>query len=42
MSEQRKPGPDRPSPARIALWIAIGGLGLYLIGSGLFGIIAKG
>jgi hypothetical protein len=30
------------STARITVWIVVGGIGLYLIISGVLGIIAKG
>ena len=33
---------NRPSPARITTWIAVGGIGLFLLISGIVGIIAKG
>ncbi|SDY50106.1 hypothetical protein [Herbiconiux ginsengi] len=31
--------PNRPSNARIVIWIVVGGVGLYLIGSGLYGVL---
>ncbi|WP_382303577.1 hypothetical protein [Herbiconiux sp. UC225_62] len=31
--------PTRPSNARIVIWIVVGGVGLYLIGSGLYGVL---
>lgn len=39
----RTPG-ERPqiSPARITVWIAVAGIGLFLLISGIVGIIAKG
>jgi hypothetical protein len=30
------------SPARIAIWVIVGGIGLYLVISGAIGIIVKG
>jgi hypothetical protein len=46
MSDDLKlPGePDKkgPSFARIAVWVFVGGVGLYLVISGLIGIIIKG
>lgn len=36
--EKRKPS-DGPSPARIAIWVAAGGVGLYFLVSGLIGIL---
>lgn len=39
----RTPG-EKPqiSPARITVWIAVGGIGVFLLVSGIVGIIAKG
>ncbi|GLK16944.1 hypothetical protein [Herbiconiux flava] len=31
--------PNKPTPTRIAIWIIVGGVGLYLVGSGIFGIL---
>ncbi|QJU52187.1 hypothetical protein SCB71_02745 [Herbiconiux sp. KACC 21604] len=31
--------PNRPSNSRIAIWVIVGGVGLYLIGSGVWGIL---
>ena len=43
MNELRTGGPDnRSSPARITVWIAVAGIGLFLLVSGIVGIIAKG
>ena len=43
MNELRTGGHDnRPSPARITTWIAVAGIGLFLLISGVVGIIAKG
>jgi hypothetical protein len=33
---------ERPSPARMTVWIAVGGIGIFLLVSGIIGIIAKG
>lgn len=41
----RKPaGTPRPpiTPARITTWLVVGGIGLFLVISGITGIIAKG
>ncbi|QTX05561.1 hypothetical protein [Agromyces archimandritae] len=35
----KKPDPNRPSNTRIAIWIIVGGIGVYLLGSGLWGIL---
>ena len=34
--------PKRPSNARLAIWIVVGAIGLYLLGSGIWGIVAGG
>lgn len=34
--------PSRPTPARITTWIVVGGIGVFLLVSGIIGIIAKG
>ncbi len=34
--------PKGPSFTRIAIWVIVGGIGLYLVISGLVGVIAKG
>lgn len=34
-------GKKRPSMNRIALWIIVGGVGVYLLGSGIYGILTK-
>ncbi|MFB2554560.1 hypothetical protein [Herbiconiux liangxiaofengii] len=31
--------PNKPTPTRIAIWVIVGGVGVYLLGSGLFGIL---
>jgi hypothetical protein len=36
------PDPKRPSNARIVIWIVVAGVGLYLLGSGIWGIINGG
>jgi hypothetical protein len=37
-------GPDKPkiTTTRIVIWLAVGGVALYLIISGIVGILAKG
>ncbi|WP_165314319.1 hypothetical protein [Agromyces protaetiae] len=41
-----KPDPDRdpkaPSKARITIWIVVGAIGLYLIGTGVWGLLTNG
>lgn len=45
MSDPQLPG-DRRRPrvslSRIAIWVFVGGIGLYLVISGMVGIIVKG
>jgi hypothetical protein len=38
------PAPDskKPSPTRIAIWVVVGAVGLYMLGSGSIGIISGG
>ena len=38
----KKPDPRVPTWRRIAIWVVVGGVGLYLLISGILGIIAKG
>lgn len=43
MSDDGGRGQKPPiSPARITIWIAVGGIGAFLLVSGIVGIIAKG
>lgn len=34
-----KPGREGPTKARITIWIVVGAVALYFIGSGLYGIL---
>ena len=36
------PDPKRPSNTRLAIWLIVGAIGLYLVGSGIWGLIANG
>jgi hypothetical protein len=36
------PGRRRPSPARIAIWLVVGAVGVYMLASGVIGIVAAG
>lgn len=36
------PRSGRPSAARIVVWLVVAGVGVYLIASGIVGMIAKG
>lgn len=31
-----------PSPGRITVWIVVGAIGVFLLGSGIMGILVKG
>lgn len=45
MSDKTPPAPGeklRISPARVAVWIGVAGIGVFLLLSGIVGIIAKG
>lgn len=46
MSDLKLPQDDKKKPAvswqRLALWVLVGGVGLYLVITGLAGVIAKG
>jgi hypothetical protein len=46
MSDLKLPGDDKKKPAvswqRLVLWLIVGGVGLYLVITGLAGVIAKG
>ena len=46
MSDLKLPQDDKKKPgismARIAIWVLVGGVGLYLVISGVVGIIVKG
>ena len=46
MDEQGAPHAERAkrgfTPGRIALWVLVGGIGAYLVVSGIVGIFAKG
>ncbi|WP_022893695.1 hypothetical protein [Agromyces subbeticus] len=34
--------PKRPSNMRLGIWIVVGAIGLYLVGSGIWGIVTAG
>ncbi len=40
-SDDQGPG-RRITPARVTMWIVVGGIGVYLLVSGILGILAKG
>ena len=46
MSDLKLPGEENKKPAisfqRIAIWVIVGGIGLYLVITGLVGVITKG
>lgn len=37
-----EPGPKKPSPARIGVWLVVGAIGVYLLASGVIGIVTSG
>ena len=34
--------PNKPSPTRIALWVIVAGVGLFMVASGIVGVITNG
>ena len=46
MTDLKLPGEDKKKPAisfsRLAVWVIVGGIGLYLVITGLVGVITKG
>jgi hypothetical protein len=46
MTDLKLPGEEKKKPAisfsRIAIWVVVSGVGLYLVITGLVGIITKG
>ncbi|MBZ4487814.1 hypothetical protein LQ938_13015 [Microbacterium sp. cx-55] len=34
--------PKKPSPARIGVWLVVGAVGVYMVASGVIGIISGG
>lgn len=34
--------PKRPSPGRIGVWIVVSAIGVYLVASGVIGILSAG
>ncbi|MGA1837701.1 hypothetical protein VD659_12300 [Herbiconiux sp. 11R-BC] len=42
MSDENKPerDPRKPTPTQIVIWVVVGGVGLYFLGSGLLGILS--
>lgn len=34
--------PKKPSTTRVAIWIIVGAIGLYLVGSGVWGLVTTG
>jgi hypothetical protein len=39
--EPDKGGKKGPSSARLTLWIVVSAIGLYMIGSGIYGLLSK-
>ncbi|WP_263598627.1 hypothetical protein [Microbacterium pullorum] len=36
------PQHNKPSPARVLIWLVVGAIGVYFLASGIIGIIAGG
>ncbi|MCR2792085.1 hypothetical protein NQ156_03310 [Microbacterium sp. zg.Y625] len=36
------PGKNRPSPARVGIWLVVSAVGLYMLASGIIGIVSAG
>lgn len=36
------PQKNKPSPARVLIWLVVGAIGVYFLASGIIGIIAGG
>ncbi|MBB2975960.1 hypothetical protein FHX49_001527 [Microbacterium endophyticum] len=34
--------PKSPSPARIGIWVVVGAVGVYMVASGVIGILSGG
>jgi hypothetical protein len=34
--------PKRPSSTRILIWVLVGGVGIYMLASGIIGIVSGG
>lgn len=41
-SNPKPSGPKPITPLRIAIWISVGAVGIFLLVSGILGILAKG
>ncbi|WP_191621819.1 hypothetical protein [Microbacterium caowuchunii] len=35
-------GPKKPSPARVGVWLVVGAVGVYMLASGIIGIVSNG
>lgn len=46
MSDLKLPGEEKKKPSvsftRLAIWLIVGGIGLYMVITGLVGVITKG
>jgi hypothetical protein len=42
LDDDKKKKPGEVSNSRLLVWIGVGGVALYLIGTGVYGIITKG
>ncbi|WP_159501539.1 hypothetical protein [Microbacterium sp. 18062] len=34
--------PKKPSPARVGIWLVVGAVGVYMLASGVIGIVSGG
>jgi len=39
--EPEKGGRKPPSQGRVALWVVVAGVGVYMLGTGLYGLLSK-
>jgi hypothetical protein len=42
LDDGKKPDPNKPSTLRIVLWVCVAAVALYMIGSGIYGVMTGG
>ena len=42
MTGPMDPEKNRPSPARVGIWLVVSAVGLYMLASGIIGIVSGG
>jgi hypothetical protein len=42
MFPNNTPDPKKPSATRIGIWVVVGGIGAYMLLSGIIGIVSQG